>query len=133
LIDQQRYDEAAPLLDDGLALVTSTADVRQDAAVIRLSYQLARVHVARGDAAAAELLLRDVLTRQQTTLPADDWLIAATRSALGAALIEREQLDEAERLLTEASAVLQDVPGRQGREAAANRERLAALAQARRR
>jgi hypothetical protein len=29
--------------------------------------------------------------------------------------------------------VLQDVPGRQGREAAANRERLAALAQARRR
>ena len=106
LIDQQRYDEAAPLLTDGLALVTSTADVREDAAITRLSFQLARIHLARGDAAAAELLLRDVLTRQQAALPADDWLLAATRSALGASLIELKQLDEAERLLTEASAVL---------------------------
>jgi hypothetical protein len=72
-----------------------------------------------------------VLTLQQAALPADDWLLAATRSALGASLIELKQLDEAERLLTEASAVLKDVPGREGREAAATRDRLAALAQAR--
>jgi tetratricopeptide (TPR) repeat protein len=131
LIEQQRYDEATVLLNDGLAMVATTTGVRQDAAITRLSFQLARVHLARGDAAAAETLLRDVLKRQQATLPADDWLIAATRSGLGAALIEQKQLDEAERLLTEASAVLQDVPGRQGREASATRERLAALAQAR--
>jgi eukaryotic-like serine/threonine-protein kinase len=130
LIEQQRHDEAASLLTDGLTLV-GTAAGNQDAAISRLSFQLARVHLARGEAAAAATLLHDVLRRQQAMLPDDDWLVAATRSALGAALTELKQFDEAERLLTEANAILRDVPGRQGREAAATRARLAALSRAR--
>jgi hypothetical protein len=77
-------------------------------------------------------LLRDALLRQQRTMRTDDWRLAATKSALGAALIGLSQYDEAEGLLTAAQAVLKDVPGRQGREAAATRERLATLANARR-
>ena len=130
LIEQERYGEAASLLTDGLALVGTVAG-NQDAAISRLSFQLARVHLARGEAAAAATLLGDVLRRQQAILPDDDWLVAATRSALGAALTELKQFDEAERLLTDANAILKDVPGREGREAAATRARLAALSLAR--
>jgi hypothetical protein len=64
-------------------------------------------------------------------MKADDWRLAATRSALGEALTASGSYQEAERLLTEAQAVLKDVPGRQGREAVATRDRLAALAVAR--
>jgi hypothetical protein len=64
-------------------------------------------------------------------LPETDWRVAATKSALGASLIELRKFDEAQRLLTDARGVLKDVPGRQGREAAATRQRLAALDRAR--
>ena len=132
LIEQRRDDEAERLLTDGLAIARSAPDGQEDAAIARLSFQLARVHLARGEPAEAETLLRDALERQQAILPAGDWLIAATRSALGEALTMLGRFDEAGRLLAEASAVLRDVPGRQGREAAATRTRLAALSQARR-
>jgi serine/threonine protein kinase/Tfp pilus assembly protein PilF len=130
LIDQGKYGEAVALLSEGLD-ITRAAGEGQDGAIARLSFQLARVHLARGEPAAAASLLRDALRRQEATLAADDWVLAATRSALGAALTPLKQFDEAERLLAQASAVLKDVPGRQGREAAATRDRLAALAQAR--
>jgi tetratricopeptide (TPR) repeat protein len=132
LIEEERHDEAAVLLGEGLALARSASSGQENAAIARLSIQLARVHLARGEAATAETLLRDALSRQQAILPANDWLVAATKSGLGEALTAMNQFDEAERLLTEASAVLRDVPGRQGREAAATRIRLAALSQARR-
>ena len=64
-------------------------------------------------------------------MPPDDWRLAATKGALGEVLIACGQLDEAERLLTEAARILKDVPGRQGREAAATRHRLRAVADAR--
>jgi tetratricopeptide (TPR) repeat protein len=127
LIDQGRYDEAERILRDGLEIVTSVSREGQDASIARLSFQLARVRLARHDAVEAERLLRDALRRQLLLLAPDDWLVAATKSALGAALTELGQLDEAERHLTEAIANLTDVPGREGREAAVTRERLAAL------
>jgi tetratricopeptide (TPR) repeat protein len=130
LREQGKYDEAARLLDDALAIVRE-APGDNDVAIARLQYQRARVHLARRDAAAAEVLLRDALQRQQRRLGPADWTIAATRSTLGAALTARAQYDEAERLLLDATAVLKDVPGRQGREAAAARARLADLRAAR--
>ena len=130
LIEQQRYDEAESLLTEGLT-ITRGAIGNHDASIARLSFQLARVRLAHGDAAAAEALLRDALTRQLATLPPDDWITAATKSTLGGALTRLGQYDEAEQLLTDAAVVLKDVPGRQGREAAATRERLAALTEAR--
>jgi hypothetical protein len=89
------------------------------------------VHLARRDWVAAETVLRDALNRQQQGSPAQDWRIAATKSALAAALTSLRKYDEAERLLTEASHGLKDLPGAQGREVAATRARLAALQEAR--
>jgi hypothetical protein len=85
------------------------------------------VHLARQEPAAAEPLLRQALGAQQRAHAAGDWRIAATKSVLGAALTALGRHPEAERLLIEAQTVLQDVPGRQGREARATRERLEAL------
>jgi tetratricopeptide (TPR) repeat protein len=112
LIEQRRLAEAEMLLTDGLGF-TREAPGNHDVSTARLSFQLARVRLAQGDAAAAERLLRDALARQIAVLPADDWVTAATRSALGAALTSLGRYDETERLLTEASLVLKDVPGRQ--------------------
>jgi hypothetical protein len=100
--------------------------------IARLSADLGHVHLLRGNPVAAEALLREAYGIQQRTMAADSWRLAATRSTLGGALIALGRHDEAERLLIEARAVLKDVPGRQGREAAATRERLAALSAARR-
>ena len=130
LREQGRLDEAAAALDDAIAF-TREGLGDDDPSLGRLHFQLGRVHLARREWTTAERLLRDALTRQQKTLPATDWRVAATKSALGASLIELRQFDEAHRLLTDASAVLKDVPGRQGREAAAARQRLAALGRAR--
>jgi hypothetical protein len=55
------------------------------------------------------------------------------KSLLGSALTSLERYDEAETLLLDASRVLKDVPGPQGREAKATAVRLNALYEARRR
>jgi tetratricopeptide (TPR) repeat protein len=127
LIEQRRYAEAEPLLAEALAF-TGAAAGNHDAAMARLAFQLARIRLAQEDPAGAEALLRDALSRQSRALPAGDWVTAATQSALGAALTGLGRYDEAEHWLTEASLVLKDVPGRQGREAAVTRDRLTALA-----
>jgi tetratricopeptide (TPR) repeat protein len=130
LREQGRFDEAVATLHDAIAF-TREGLGDDDPSLERLHFQLGRVHLARREWTAAEPLLRDALTRQLKTLPAQDWRVAATKSALGAALTSLHKYDEAGRLLHEASGVLKDVPGRQGREAAATRDRLAALDRAR--
>jgi tetratricopeptide (TPR) repeat protein len=132
LVDQGKVGEATAVLSEGLEVARAGGD-RRNGIVARLLFQLARVHLARNDASSAEALLRDALARQQALLPPDDWTLAATKSALGSTLVARQRYDEAERLLGEAQSVLKDVPGRQGREAAATRDRLAALGADRRR
>jgi serine/threonine protein kinase/tetratricopeptide (TPR) repeat protein len=126
LREQGRLDEAAALLEEGLQILRE-APGNHDAAIARLGFNLGHVHLARGNPRAAESILRDALKRQQTTTTTTDWRLAATKSALGEALTRLGQLAEAERLLVEAGEVLKDVPGRQGRDAAANRQQLAAL------
>jgi serine/threonine-protein kinase len=128
LREQGKYDEATSLLEHALG-IRRAAPGDQDASIARLLFHLGRVHLARNDVRAAEPLLREALGRQQKALPANDWRTAATKSALGAALTSLKAYDEAERLLTEANAVLKDADGPQGREAAAARQRLAALQQ----
>lgn len=120
---QGRRHEAAALLDEAVRL---TRDGLGDdhPTLGGLLYSVGTLHLARGDTAAAERVLRDTLDRQRRTLPDADWRVAATRSALGEALAARGALDEAEALLVAARDVLRDVPGRQGREAAATRQRL---------
>ena len=130
LREQGKLADAAVLFEEALAHARQgPGDI--DPAVAKHSFNLARVHLLRRDYVAAEELLRDALRRQQRAMQAGDWRLAATKSALGEALIALGQLDEAEHLVTDAGAILKDVPGRQGREAVATRERLAALAEAR--
>jgi predicted RecB family endonuclease len=70
------------------------------------------------------------LSRQERTLARDDWRLAATKGILGASLVRRRDYRTAEPLLLEANDVLKEVAGRQGREAAAVHDALAALYQA---
>ena len=126
LREQGKLDEAERLFTDAIAY-TRTGAGDNETAIARLTYGLARVHLARRDFVTAERLLRDALITQERKLPADDYRLAATKSALGAALAGVGQYDSAERLLVDASTTLKDVPGRQAREAALTRERLAAL------
>ena len=88
---------------------------------------LARVDLARVEAAAAEPLLRRALLIDQRAFRAGDWRIAAIESLLGEALTALGRYDEAERVLVAAREDLKDAPGREGLFARQNRVRLAAL------
>jgi len=126
--EQGKLDEARALIEEALAVTRrSLGDSHQSIAGFEVN--LAKVRLAQGDPAAAEHLLRDALQRQERTLARDDWRLVTTISLLGAALMEQGDYRGAEPLLDRASLVLKDVPGRQGREAAATRVRLTALRQ----
>jgi serine/threonine protein kinase/Tfp pilus assembly protein PilF len=126
LREQGRYDEARSLLEEALSVTRQgLGDSHQS--IPGLQVNLARVHLAQNDAVAAGQLARDALGRQRRTLAHGDWRLAATASVLGASLLELGDYRAAEPLLIEAHNVLRDVPGRQGREAAATRARLGAL------
>jgi serine/threonine protein kinase/tetratricopeptide (TPR) repeat protein len=126
LREQGRYDEARALLQQALTITRARfGDEHQS--IPGLEVNLARVNLAQNDVPAAETLLRDALTRQLRTAPSGDWRLAATRTTLADALLRRRDYRDAEPLLLQANAVLKDVPGRQGREAAATRERLVTL------
>jgi serine/threonine protein kinase/Tfp pilus assembly protein PilF len=129
LREQGRYAEARSLLEEALAVTRRTlGDGHQSIAGFEVN--LARVYLAQNNLPAAEPLLRDALARQQRGSAADDWRLAATKGILGALLLRQRDYRAAEPLLVEASRVLRDVPGRQGREAAASRNSLVALYQA---
>ena len=126
LREQGKLDEARSLLEEALAVTRrSLGDGHQSIAGFEVN--LARVHLAQGDPVEAERLLRDALKRQERTSAPDDWRLAVTQSTLGASLIEQGDYRAAEPLLIAATQVLKDVPGRQGREAAATRLRLTTL------
>ena len=124
---QRRFDEAEAMLDDAVIMARTTLGGQDRPHVAALAVERAQVHLDRGEAAAAEPLLREALRVQQLTCADDSWRIASTRSLLAAALMELGQLAEAELLLVEASRRLKDIAGPQGRETVPTRERLAAL------
>ena len=127
LREQGRYHEARSCAEQALRLTREQLG-GDHPSLATYEVSLARIELAGGDAARAERLLRDALARQQRTSPANDWRLAATRSTLAEALLRRGAYREAAPLLESASRVLRDVPGRQGREAAATRARLALVA-----
>jgi tetratricopeptide (TPR) repeat protein len=91
---------------------------------------LARVHLARKEAAAAEELLRQALQIRRHAFAEDDWLVGQAESLLGESLTALASYDEAERLLLDAHGILKDVPGQQSLEAEATRARLVTLYEA---
>ena len=98
---------------------------------------LASVHLARKDSAAAEALIRqalqvrmrapDLVPSRRRMVPEDDWSVGAAKSLLGAALAGLARYDEAEAMLLEAHRDLEAGPGPQGRAARATVARLVAL------
>ena len=126
LHEQGKYREAIAALEEAVA-IAGPALGRDHPLVANYEANLARQHLAVGAPQQAEKLLRHALAVRERTLPSGDWRIAMTKSLLGAALTARRRYVEAERLLLEANAALRDVPGREGREAKATRERLAVL------
>lgn len=110
------------------ALQLARAGVGPDRPVVAsLAVDRARVHLDLGEVVAAEALLREALRVQRLTGVENGWRITATKSLLGRALAQQGQRGEAERWLTEASQVLKEIPGPQGRETAATRATLAQL------
>jgi tetratricopeptide (TPR) repeat protein len=127
LREQGRYDEAIATLDAAIAIMRDAQGDHRGTLATALS-NLGRAQLGRGDLAAAAATLADAASRQRAVLPAGDWRVEATSSALGEALTRLGRYDEAGPLLTGAAAVLKDdAPGRQGRDAALNHRRLAAL------
>jgi tetratricopeptide (TPR) repeat protein len=127
LREQGRYDEAAALLTDAIAILRESQGDHH-ATLATALYNLGRVQLCRREFEAAAATLRDAADRQRAALPAGDWRVESTSSALGEALTGLGRYDEAERLLTTAAGVLKtDAPGRQGRDAALNQRRLEAL------
>jgi serine/threonine protein kinase/Tfp pilus assembly protein PilF len=126
LRQQGRHDEAIAALTEAIEISRpSTGDDHPQMAMFHVN--LGRVHLAKGDAAAAEPLLRQAADVRRRSLPAGDWRTASAESLLGEALTVLRRYDEAETLLVAAARTLKDVPGAQGRDAAATRGRLAAL------
>ena len=123
---QGKYDEAASLLREALDIARP---VLGDDHPVTAAYMLnlARVELLQGQAAAAEPLARHGLEVRRQTFHDDDWHLASAKSLLGGILLALGRYNEAKPLLLEAQKVLKDVPGSQGEEARANRDRLAAL------
>ena len=129
LREQGRHEEAAAALQEASRIARAKLGERHHLVGL-CALNLARVRLAQGDARAAEPLAREALRIVQGAFPPGDWRIAATRSVLGAALAGQRRYHDAESALLQAHAVLKDVPGTQGREAQATRNRLVALYEA---
>jgi serine/threonine protein kinase len=123
---QGKLAEAAVLLDTALPMARASlgADRPQ---VALLAIDRAQVHLDAGEFSPAEILLREALRVQRLSYAESGWRIASTKSLLGAALLGLNRPTEAAPLLREAAAILRDVPGPQGRETHATRERLRAV------
>jgi serine/threonine protein kinase/Flp pilus assembly protein TadD len=123
---QGRFDEAQTLLEQCVHVAAPQLG-NEHPRVLTYIVNLARVRILRGDGAAVESSLRQVLSARQRLYPAGDWRIAQAQSLLGAALMARSRFSDAEPLMLAADHVLAALPGVQGRERIANRARLVSL------
>src|SRR5690606_9469180 len=124
--DQGRLDEAQAMLERAVRIAHEQVGDEHPRTLIFLT-NLSRVRIARGDAAATEETLRQVLRARERLYPAGNWRIAQTQSLLAAALLAEGRYADAEPLMLAADRALQPIAGTQGRERADNRARLASL------
>ena len=123
---QGKNQEAEALLSDAYRVVAAALG-EENPRVATMGVDLARVRIARGDAAAVEPMMRRAVAVRQRVFPADHWRIAEAQALLGAALAAQHRYDEARALMTAADRVLKPVRGRQLRDRDANRARLRKL------
>ena len=123
---QGRLDEAQALLERSLRIAGPQLAADHPRMLIYTT-NLARIRITRGDGAATETQLRDILAARQRLYPEGDWRIAQVQALLGASLLAQHRDAEAEALMRSADANLKPVAGIQARERLANRARLVAL------
>ena len=128
LREQGKYDEAAEAIEKALDVSKPLGNDNPVQATYKM--HLARIQVARNRPLDGEKLAREALLRRERLYAKGDWRIGSAKSVLGEALTALGRYREAEPLLLDARAVLKDVPGPQGRDAKANRQRLIALYEA---
>jgi eukaryotic-like serine/threonine-protein kinase len=126
LREQGKYEEAAQGLQQAMTIGRSLYGDEHPFAAM-LTVNLARVHLARGEAAAARPLLARALEVRTRALPEGDWRIAATKSLLGESLTRLGRYREAEPLLLEGHRGLKGAHGPEGEQARASVLRLIAL------
>ncbi len=125
---QGKYDEAAALLREALGIARpAVGEDHPLTAALRIN--LGRIQLLQGQAAAAEPLVRRGLEVRLRAFRPDDWRTGSAKSLLGAVLTALGRR-EAKSLLLEAQRVLKDIPGPQGEDARATRQRLDALHEA---
>jgi len=117
LREQGRYDDAAAALQSALNIARPALGSEHQLVAI-YTINLGAVRLARGEAAAAETLIREglrvrllspqMVPNRRRILPEDDWPIGATRSLLGASLVAQARYREAEAVLLEARRDLDD-------------------------
>jgi tetratricopeptide (TPR) repeat protein len=123
---QGRLDEAQRMFEECVRLARPQVGDAHPR-VLEYMLHLSRVRILRGDGAATESTLRDVLAARQQLYPADDWRVAQAQSLLGASLMAQKRYTEAEPLMLSADSHLKPIPGLEEHERAANRARLVAL------
>ncbi len=73
---------------------------------------LGRIHLGRDDPAAAEPLLRECVAASRERMPPGHWRIAAAQSELGSCLTALGRYEEAQGILLDSFALLNDAnPG----------------------
>ncbi|ACB77448.1 serine/threonine-protein kinase [Opitutus terrae] len=129
LREQAKFDEAESCATEAITIARKGYGEGHPKAVTCM-INLAQILLERGEPARAEPLARTAFELRRQQFPDGDWHVAVPQSVLGATLTALGRYSEAEPLLVEAGNRLKDIPGPQGREAAANRARLAALRRA---
>jgi eukaryotic-like serine/threonine-protein kinase len=140
LVEQRRYDEAVAALDAALAIARPALG-RDHQLVAIYAINLASVHLARHEAAAAEALVREglriralapgLVPSRRRTFVEDDWSLGGAKSLLGAALAARGQTLEAETVLLDALHDLKAMASSSRRDITATVMRLVQLYEAR--
>ncbi|MEQ1691857.1 MAG: serine/threonine-protein kinase [Gemmatimonas sp.] len=125
LHDSQRYALAANEAAHVLALRATLGD--DHPAIGSTLILQGQSLLALGQLASGEAALRDALRIRERALPPEHWLIAASRSALGEALMLRNQFAESERLLLPAYDRLRSARGDSAELTVLARRRLAKL------
>jgi serine/threonine protein kinase/tetratricopeptide (TPR) repeat protein len=125
LLEQRRYDDAAAAESEAAAIATSSLGPDHQLFAI-YTINLAAVHVAAGEPAAAEPLLREglrirsrapgIVPTRRRTRAEDDWSVGGARSLLGEVLTKLRRFPEAETTLLEARRELESLPAMGGAE-----------------